>query len=188
MRWLMGTLMLWTAVGVCLGVDAGVLSAQVAVDDLRAGTVVRVQPASPRKGPWVPGRLLEATTDSIHLYTSGRRPDTLHFAVADLKKIEMSMGRHRRAGRGAIVGGIVGGTIGLVAGLAASSDDGNYLQVGPTDIAIVTVVVGAFGAGIGALIGQVSHIEYWRPVPRSLPVAAVVPMAGVLNVGLKIPW
>ncbi len=189
MRWPVGTIILGTAVAVLVGFDADLLPAQVEVGDLTPGVMVRVRPDLPRSGFWIPGRLLSATTDSIHLETTNRVMDTLHFAIADLKRLEVSLGRHRRAGRGAAVGGITGTTIGLMAGLVVASRDDDFIgDAGAADVVLVTAIVGAFGAGVGALIGWATQTERWRAVPRATLVAGVAPGAKVWQLGWRVPW
>jgi hypothetical protein len=67
-------------------------------------------------------------------------------------------------GRATLIGGLIGAGFGLFLGIAASTD-GNYLDIGLDEIAAVTGVVAAGGAGIGAIIGSLSTRDRWEPVP-----------------------
>jgi len=68
-------------------------------------------------------------------------------------------------------GSLVGGGFGLFLGIAASTDNSGWWEVGVEDVAVVTAIVGATGAGIGALIGAASKRDRWEPVPLSPRVA-----------------
>ena len=63
---------------------------------------------------------------------------------------------------GALIGGLVGAGLGLALGIAMSQDE--FFQATPGDVASVTLVLGAGGAGLGALIGAL--VPRWRPVYR----------------------
>lgn len=92
---------------------------------------------------------------------SGRRvavPGPL--ALATIDRIDVRAGTH--AGRGALIGGLIGAGLGLAAGIALSQDE--FFQASPGDVAAVTLVFGAGGAGLGALLGAL--VPRWQPVYR----------------------
>lgn len=85
--------------------------------------------------------------------------------VGDVQAIEFRQGS--RAGRGAVIGTLLGVVAGFMAGrqvvaecraIADGSCSGAASVIGPT-----TLIGGAFGAGIGALIGRASPA--WEPAP-----------------------
>lgn len=67
----------------------------------------------------------------------------------------------------------MGGGTGLLLGVLASTEEGSFYQIGADDVVVAALVLGAVGAGVGALIGAVSHREEWEEVPR--PVASTGP-------------
>jgi hypothetical protein len=80
--------------------------------------------------------------------------------LSTIDRIDARAGTH--AGRGALIGGLVGAGLGLALGIAMTQDE--FFQASSGDVAAVTVVLGAGGAGLGALIGAV--VTRWRPVYR----------------------
>ena len=70
-----------------------------------------------------------------------------------------------------MIGGLIGAGIGLFFGIAASTDNSGWLDVGVGEIAAITAIVGAGGAGVGALIGSLSKRDRWEPVPLTPRVA-----------------
>jgi hypothetical protein len=71
-----------------------------------------------------------------------------------------------------MIGGLVGAGFGLFLGIAASTDDSGWWEVGPEEVAAVTAIVGASGAGVGAIIGSLSKRDRWEPVPLTQRAAA----------------
>jgi hypothetical protein len=86
-------------------------------------------------------------------------------------RLERSRDRRTSAGRGAVIGGLVGAGSGLLLGVLASADDDSFYEVGTGDVFVVTLMLGAVGAGVGALIGSISHQERWEPMPLSGQIA-----------------
>jgi hypothetical protein len=64
-----------------------------------------------------------------------------------------------------MIGGLIGAGFGLFLGIAASTDNSGWWEVGVDDVAVVTAILGAGGAGAGALIGSLSKRDRWEPVP-----------------------
>jgi hypothetical protein len=67
-----------------------------------------------------------------------------------------------------VIGGLIGAAFGLFIGIAASTDNSGFLQVGVDDVAAATGIVGAAGAGIGAIIGSLSKRDRWETVPLTI--------------------
>ena len=116
------------------------------------------------------GTLVSLDGDSLRYTRSGTARVTA-LPLASVVRLERSAGKRSAAGRGALIGGLLGGGFGLFLGIAASTDNSGWWEVGPEDIAAVTAVVGATGAGIGALIGAASKRDRWETVPLSPGVA-----------------
>ncbi len=70
-----------------------------------------------------------------------------------------------------MIGGLIGAGFGLFLGIAASTDDSGWWEVGVDDIAAAAGILGAGGAGVGALIGSLSKRDRWEPVPLTPRVA-----------------
>jgi hypothetical protein len=137
-------------------VGASDLNAQVIQDDL-VGKRVRVSADGTRST----GNLIAVLPDSLILLTTTRHRSDDRFAipVGRITRFEVSIGRHRNTGKGALIGLVAGSLIGLA---AASNDPNNFL--GPGGQAMVVGITGALGAGLGALFGAFP-IESWEDVP-----------------------
>jgi len=92
-------------------------------------------------------------------------------ARSAIKRVEISRGSHSHSGADALIGlgagALVGGALGAVAGSdlsneCAQNDCGHGLVV------FGGLLVGALGAGVGAVIGSFSHSERWDSVPPHL--------------------
>ena len=151
---------------------------------LKPGTRIRVtsDSGSPRDRI---GMLVSMDSDSLHFRTA-KDSSLTSVATGSLVRLELSKGRKSNAGRGAFIGALVGVGSGLLLGILASAEeDGSdsYYDVGPEDVFAATALLGAAGAGVGALIGATSHRDRWEPVPlpsgsgRALRVAERVGLA-----------
>ena len=178
------------AVGVLilsLGLPASM--AGQAADSPEIGARVRVRLPGHGAG-WLQGHLAMLSADSAAIALT-ETPDSVRFATASAERVEVSQGRHSHAGKGAVVGLGVGAATGLILGLAASAEPCEDLcmyEVGPGEIAGATVMLGAVGAGIGALIGSFSHGERWKRVdlhPSGPPRLTPVARAGGLGIALR---
>ena len=116
------------------------------------------------------GRLVSLDGDSLR-YTRSDTARVTALPLASVVRLERSVGKRSAAGRGALIGGLIGGGFGLFLGIAASTDNSGWWEVGAEDIAAVTAIVGATGAGIGALLGAASRRDRWETVPLSPGVA-----------------
>jgi len=87
---------------------------------------------------------------------------------ANIAALDISRGRHSNAGKGAVIGGSILGGLGLVLGVAAMAEGCNpnefCIEYTAGDVAAITVITGALGAGTGALIGALSHSDRWERV------------------------
>ncbi len=91
---------------------------------------------------------------------------TVSVPLGPRSRLEVSRGQRSRAGKGALIGGLVGGGAGLLLGVAAASENSgsSFFEVGPGEVAAVTGMLGALGAGVGALIGAGSRMDRWEPI------------------------
>jgi hypothetical protein len=146
------------------------LEVQAMPAQVEAGSRVRVTltrtatPASPGRRI---GSLVSLDRDSLR-YTRWDSTSVLALPLASVARLERSIGRHSGTGRGAVIGGLIGAAFGLFIGIAASTDNSGYLQVGVGDVAAATGIVGAAGAGIGAIIGSLSKRDRWETVPLTI--------------------
>jgi hypothetical protein len=106
-------------------------------------------------GHWLVGRAAAATPDSVY-FVPERSRDTLGYARSELRRIQVSRGRHSRAGAGALVGGAAGAVGGILLTTAAECED--YCPGSGAGFAVGALV----GAGFGALVGAFTHHEKWE--------------------------
>lgn len=125
-----------------------------------------------------PGTRIRITLDDAERVVgalSGARHDTLlirpELQEADravplntLQRLEVSRGIRPQTGRGALIGLLSGAAAGAVSGMVVCAGD-NCVNSGEDLTTLVPVVLGigggAFGAGVGALIGAQFHGEHW---------------------------
>ena len=152
-----------------LGLLAGLplAGAAQAGSPLAPGARVRVK-AIASQAPWVRGELISLVSDSVSIrVTDGA--DTVHLPRNTLAQVQVSQGIHARTGHGALLGLGIGAGTGLVLGLAAAAQSCHgarfcEIRIGPEDVLAFTALLGGAGAGIGAMIGAVSHGERWQRV------------------------
>ena len=148
---------------------AFLLEAETLPGQVEAGSRVRVTTAPASPGRRI-GSLVSLDTDSLRY----RRWDTtsvIALPLASVARLERSTGRRSNTGRGAMIGGLIGAGFGLFLGIAASTDNSGWWEVGVEDVAAATALVGAGGAGVGALVGSLSRRDRWEPVPLAPRVA-----------------
>jgi hypothetical protein len=112
----------------------------------------------------VQGQLVSLTSDSVSILVAGDA-DTVHLPRSTLAQVRVSQGIHALTGHGALLGLGIGAGIGLGLGLTAAARGCTgfcEIHVGPEDVLALTAIFGGAGAGIGALIGAVSHGERWQ--------------------------
>lgn len=103
------------------------------------------------QGQLHPGARIRVTTDSG---SPRARIGTLTSLDADSLRF-----------RGAKDTSLVGAGTGLLLGVLASSEEDGFYDVGGEEIFAASALLGAAGAGVGALIGSASHRDRWEAVP-----------------------
>ena len=131
------------------------------------------QEAPPGNGTYLVGARVRYSTEDAprrwrHATITASRGDTLTLddpwrqkvATASLSRLQVSSGRSHLQGLG--VGFLVGGGLGAAAGFGLSllEDDGGDYTLGPQ---ILVLGLGAFGAGVGTLLGGAVGIRQWLP-------------------------
>ncbi|HKQ20240.1 MAG TPA: hypothetical protein VJW75_10895 [Candidatus Eisenbacteria bacterium] len=135
---------------------------------------------------------LRARRDDDVVIRVGSPATELAVPVNSVRRIEVSLGRHGRAGRGALIGLGAGALGGALAGLIVCSG-GNCESSGITgETGLVTMVLGLGGAvvgtGVGALTGSLIRSERWRTVElHDLPYGEGLSPEGGLRLGLTLP-
>jgi hypothetical protein len=117
------------------------------------------------------GTLAESGPDTLVLVSGKQR---LTIARADVRKMEVSRGRHRA--KGALLGAAVGLGVGLaLSGAAGATCDGFDCLGAAALLVVVTPAITVTGAGVGAAVGT----ERWEPLeaPRR-PHFSLAPTAG----------
>jgi hypothetical protein len=154
-----------TRVAACLAAlsaiahDAAAQEAAPVRYDARVRVVVLGRDGQPNRVLQV-GELRQLDGDTVVVSVKG----TLHRALVDsTRRLEVSYNSRRHTGSGALIGLAVGGFLGL----AAPCDDGVSGFGAPTcdDLRpAVAGLLGALGAGIGALIGFNVIKDDWQPL------------------------
>jgi hypothetical protein len=132
-------------------------------------------------GDPVVGHLLESSGDSFRL--AGTTGPARTIPASEVRRLEVSVGRHSHAGRGAAIGSAVGGVLGLLAVASAESD--YYYTDGEKVVGVVGLT--AMGAGVGALIGGLTHSERWQEVTVMRPSGlSLMIRPATRSVGLRL--
>lgn len=135
---------------------------------------------------WVIGKLLAPPGDSVKLLAGDTVPAAL--ATSSLARLEVSQGMRRQTMRGLWIGMAAGAAAGFILGVATYEECTGFCVGDPgqggTGL-IAGVLGGAFGLGIGALIGSSFEGERWAPVP--LGPAARSGSTESPNSGLRVP-
>ena len=172
------TLLLVLAV-LCCGVATILPGAEASL--LYAGDRVRLSVTTPELIRVLSGDALsgdQLDRDQFIGTLRGRRDDDvvirvdspateLAVPVNSVRRIEVSLGRHGRAGRGALIGLGAGALGGVLAGLIVCAGDNCETSGLDGETGIVSMVLGLGGAvvgtGVGALTGSLIRSERWRP-------------------------
>jgi hypothetical protein len=143
---------------------------------LHVGGKVRYKLEAP-SARWRQGALAGLDGDTLRLV--GKDGVAQSVATPGIRTLQVGNGRRSNAGRGATIGGITGAMFGLGLGIAAAADNCKALcpvvDVGPEEVAAVTLILGAVGTGIGALIGTASHHDHWVDVAGPWSVGPTAP-------------
>ena len=160
-----------------------VISAQA----LQPGTRVRV--THPGEGTRT-GTVVALTPDTLEVRLVGHT-ETSYMPLAQVTRLDVSLGKQRHLIRAAGIGFIVGGVVGAVAGAAdGSSCTGEFLCPGAGGGAVLGgVFVGSLGGIIGLIAGVVPS-ERWERVPLEPRRISIVTPSGShgRGVGLKVAF
>ena len=132
--------------------------------DVQAGQRVRVS----HNGSQTVGTVVAVLADTPVLEVeapAGRRAVPL----ATLDRLEVSLGRKTQAGKGALIGLLVGGVAGVATGVLVCAPNPSCEGEDDSLTGLVALFFGGIGAlagtGIGALIGGITLVEQWQPIP-----------------------
>ena len=142
-----------------LGVSAPGATAQVEAISFPVDEPVRVWRHSMPEVP-LTGRVSSWTYDTLNLVQPPGPPAVI--PLSDLARMEVSRTKGH-AGTGALIGGGISAALGLALGIAAANDD--FFDADAGDVVAATLVMGASGAALGALIGLMVRTEEWEEVP-----------------------
>jgi hypothetical protein len=127
-------------------------------------------------GTRVEGVLAGAEPGWLHLRRSEGEPP-YRVALASVARVEVLVARRRAAREGAAVGFGVGAAAGIGWAYMLSGPEGSDSPRSFAGFAVSAAVLGAGGAGVGALLGLLGTKDDWRVVPRDAlpgqPVARV---------------
>jgi hypothetical protein len=160
------------------------------LDSLRPGVPVRYH-LGEAGAAWAEGRYLGRIGDSLRL-AEPPHDEPVTVAAADLRDFQVSQGRTSRAGHGALLGAAVGGTAGLAIGIVALSEGCGHgfpdtCIITPAQIAVgAPLILGAVGAGLGALIGAASHRERWVSVAGVGSTITLLPRDRAVTIGVLL--
>lgn len=152
----------------------------------------RVRASAPGVGT-VSGRVVAVQGDSLRV-ARDHSADTVRFAASQLTSLELSVGRHKRRGRGAAIGFLGGAALGAALGAATyqkpdCSGAAYFCDVGRgADIFVGATLLGAVGAVTGAIVGGGTE-DTWKPVSlaRRASMQIGVPRStGRLSVGASL--
>lgn len=173
---------------------------------LFAGDRVRLSVTTPEMIHVLSGDRLSANLLDLDQFIGtlrGRRDDDVVIRVGSpatelavpatsVRRIEVSLGRHGRGGRGALIGLGAGALGGVLAGLIVCSG-GNCESSGITgETGLVSMVLGLGGAvvgtGVGALTGSLIRSERWRTIEfQDLPYGEGLSPEDGIRLGLTLP-
>ena len=159
----------------------------ISAQSLLPGTRVRV--THPGEGTRT-GTVVALTPDTLEVRLVGHA-EASHMPLAQVTRLEFSLGRQRHLMRGAGIGFLIGGTVGAATGAAAgSSCDGEWLCPGAGGGAVLG---GVFLGSVGGIIGLVAGVvpsERWERVPLDARrISLVTPSSRHGHgVGLKVAF
>jgi len=136
------------------------------------------------------GRFVGTWEGSAHdslTILDARRTTVRVVAFDAVSALEISRGRRRRTGRGALIGFVSGTTAGLVTALVFCRNGcGEFNTFIPVALGGAGAVV---GTGVGALIGSQIRTERWESVPvGALRIGLIPQRSRRLGVGIQFAW
>ena len=112
-------------------------------------------------GAWI-GMLVQQDSTSLTLHGPGLSDSSAVTLPLDrVRRLEISVGRHSNAGKGALIGFGVGAVTGLALGIGCANSDSLFQCTG-SEVAQATLIVGVIGVGVGGLVGMASSSERWE--------------------------
>lgn len=175
---------------ILLIMSTGASSASAQSDSvLHAG--VRVRLKSDAGAQWVQGNILAVNDTLLTLETSPRSSPVV-VSLEKITRLERSLRRSWRK-RGAAIGLGIGAATGFILSATESCPPpdpeniwgDNCPDFGLAQDVIAALVVGAVGAGLGALVAPG---EKWQPVTTGPLHVTVTPHAGGLRLGLSLSF
>jgi len=174
-----------------LAAAAVALATPAAAQELRAGTRVRVTAPIVRGDSRFVGTVVSTDSGRIqlrldHTVRQDTRRDTLSIPRNLVRRVEVSLGHSTRGGRAeaARTGALAGLVAGVGLGMALGSGTGRDGVKNPWTTSLwLGPVLGAAGAGTGALVGQGEH-ELWRTVPPTR--VAGIPLGRNVTVSIRL--
>ncbi len=144
-------------------------------------------------GRYLLGTLVSFSQDTLVMQLEDRAKHTLRIPFDRVSVIEVSQGRRRRTGRGAVIGLLAGGISGGVAlGAACAGSSGSFIDCSdqvPGAALMGGMAGGAFGAVIGALIGLAISNEKWEQTSFHHSRVHVTPLRnGRLALGMSFSF
>lgn len=159
------------------------------------GSLVRVTlPATSAKArrPHFEGTLVMLERDSMRVYWRAGDSSTT-IALADVHRLEVSLGRHRRVLRSIGMGTVIGaGSLALLTAVtytdSCPATGCGWFHISRGEATTFAGIMGAVGgAAVGGLVGAVRTTERWHTVTRSVSPGriAVTPQLGRSN-GVRV--
>ena len=142
----------------CAGVHIVHDSEAAPRQELEVGRRVRVHLFQPHSK--VVGNVVRVTADTLVIVPEEDAHRQMALSTANVSRVELSLGRRSRRGRGALVGLLAGAVGGYVALLYFCRDD----CVGAVVLYALPPGGALVGAGIGAGIGSLIRTERWQSV------------------------
>ena len=130
----------------------------------------RIRYSLPASSQPVVAEVLVQRGDSLWVRPE-RTGDTVAFAVPALSRLDVSLGQHGHALRGAGIGFLTGAVAGAAWGLASGDDKGCpgdswfcFTYTADQKAVIGGGLLGLIGSGVGAIIGARQKTDRWEPV------------------------
>jgi len=166
-------------------------SAPVVVSSIRPGARVRITQVGQK--PRV--AIMVAPSADTMLVRWPENTDAVAVPLAEVSRLDVSTGRHRKLLKGALVGTLSAGTVGALLGAASYSPCKSTEFMGcflaPTSASESALLGGAVGGVLGLVVGTLAGLprrEGWHRVPldaRRVAVA-VTPRAHATSLGVTL--